>query len=132
MVIATIFFWAGRKKFVHIPPAGLGFLPRNIQPGRSLRSRVALFTFRPVFWSFGTKSSGGSWTLQAETTGSALLGCRINMSFSPFHISAGWGLELLAAQVQTANPILILFFIPLVNYVIYPCNGALLSLHAAA
>src|SRR5438445_5071278 len=30
------------------------------------------------------------------------------------------GMDLLAAQVQTANPILILIFIPLVNYVIYP------------
>src|SRR5437879_7942507 len=30
------------------------------------------------------------------------------------------GMDLIAAQVQTANPILILIFIPLVNYVIYP------------
>src|SRR5213078_3362323 len=35
MVIATIFFWAGRKKFVHIPPAGRQFfddaVPRERQ-----------------------------------------------------------------------------------------------------
>src|SRR5262249_20217819 len=35
MVIATIFFWAGRKKFVHIPPAGRQFfddaVPREKQ-----------------------------------------------------------------------------------------------------
>src|SRR5947199_3157565 len=31
-----------------------------------------------------------------------------------------FGMDLLAAQVQTANPILILLFIPLVNYVLYP------------
>src|SRR5437763_6967626 len=30
------------------------------------------------------------------------------------------GMDLIAAQVQTANPILILIFIPIVNYVIYP------------
>ena len=30
-------------------------------------------------------------------------------------------------QVQTANAILILVFIPLVNYVIYPAIGPLLS-----
>jgi len=29
-------------------------------------------------------------------------------------------MNLIAAQVQTANPILILIFIPLVNYLIYP------------
>jgi POT family proton-dependent oligopeptide transporter len=44
----------------------------------------------------------------------------ISLAFSPFHLSAGWGLNLIAAQVQTANPIFILLFIPLVNYVIYP------------
>jgi hypothetical protein len=26
MVIATLFFWGGRKKMVHVPPAGLGYL----------------------------------------------------------------------------------------------------------
>src|SRR5437899_12801707 len=30
------------------------------------------------------------------------------------------GMNLIAAKVQTANPIMILLFIPLVNYVIYP------------
>jgi POT family proton-dependent oligopeptide transporter len=30
------------------------------------------------------------------------------------------GMNLLPSQVQTANPILILIFIPLVNYIIYP------------
>jgi POT family proton-dependent oligopeptide transporter len=30
------------------------------------------------------------------------------------------GMDLIAAQVQTANPILILIFIPIVNYAIYP------------
>ena len=31
-----------------------------------------------------------------------------------------FGMQLLPAQVQTANPILILLFIPLVTYLIYP------------
>src|SRR4029434_6827675 len=30
MVIATIFFWAGRKKFVHIPPAGFATDAREV------------------------------------------------------------------------------------------------------
>jgi POT family proton-dependent oligopeptide transporter len=37
-------------------------------------------------------------------------------------------LDLLAAQVQTANPILILIFIPLVNYVIYPLINSVFTL----
>ena len=48
-------------------------------------------------------SNGIEWTLQAEK------------------MDLHWlGMDLIAAQVQTANPILILLFIPLVNYMIYP------------
>src|SRR5260370_8117812 len=52
----------------------------------------------------------------------------VNISFAPFHVSSGCGLDLLAAQVQTANPILILIFIPLVNYVIYPLINSVFRL----
>ena len=37
MAIATLFFWLGRKKFVHIPPVGLRNYAREIltrRPGR--------------------------------------------------------------------------------------------------
>ena len=152
MVIATIFFWAGRKKFVHIPAAGLGFLRElfvdglgliglpfvflqravamawNVVRGRSAKldllsgktfsqyfktygfgalGRLAIvYVFVAVFWSLWDQSSGGSWTLQAQ------------------HMDLHWcGMNLIASQVQTANPILILLFIPLVNYLIYPLMG---------
>jgi proton-dependent oligopeptide transporter, POT family len=105
MVIATIFFWAGRKKFVHIPPAGLGFLKQVFsKEGFGALFRLAIvYVFVAVFWSLWDQSSGGSWTLQAQ------------------HMDLHWfGFDLIASQVQTANPILILLFIPLVNYVLYP------------
>jgi proton-dependent oligopeptide transporter, POT family len=108
MVIATIFFWAGRKKFVHIPPAGLGFVKQFFsKEGLGALGRlVIVYVFVAIFWSLWDQSSGGAWTLQ----------CR-NMDLSFF------GLQLLPEQVQTANPIMILLFIPLVNYVIYPAMG---------
>jgi len=105
MVIATLFFWAGRKKFVHIPPAGLGFLKQMFsREGLGALLRLAIvYVFVAVFWSLWDQSSGGSWTLQAQ------------------HLDLHWfGMDLLPSQVQTANPILILLFIPLVNYLIYP------------
>lgn len=105
MVLATIFFWAGRKKFVHIPPGGLGFLKQMFsREGLGALLRLAIvYVFVAMFWSLWDQSSGGSWTLQAQ------------------HLDLNWfGMTLLPAQVQTANPILILLFIPLVNYVIYP------------
>jgi POT family proton-dependent oligopeptide transporter len=105
MVLATIFFWAGRKKFVHIPPGGLGFLKQMFsREGLGALLRLAIvYVFVAMFWSLWDQSSGGSWTLQAQ------------------YLDLNWfGMTLLPAQVQTANPILILLFIPLVNYVIYP------------
>jgi POT family proton-dependent oligopeptide transporter len=105
MFIATIFFWAGRKKFVHIPPAGWGFVKQMFsKEGLGALGRlVIVYVFVAVFWSLWDQSSGGSWTLQAR-----------NMDLNFF------GMTLLPAQVQTANPILILLFIPLMTYVIYP------------
>ena len=123
MVIATIFFWAGRKKFVHIPPAGLGFLKQMFsREGVGALLRLAIvYVFVAVFWSLWDQSSGGSWTLQAQRMDlNAAWLPSVNIGFSPFHFDAGFGVNLLPAQVQTANPILILLFIPLVNYVIYP------------
>ncbi|MBV9657206.1 MAG: POT family MFS transporter [Verrucomicrobia bacterium] len=105
MVIATIFFWAGRKKFVHIPPGGKAFFQQFFsKEGLGALGRIAIvYVFIAVFWALWDQSSGGAWTLQ----------CR-NMDLNFF------GIQLLPEQVQTANPILILLFIPLVNYVIYP------------
>ena len=105
MVIATICFWAGRRKFVHIPPAGLGFVKQVFsKEGLGALGRLAIiYVFVAMFWSLWDQSSGGSWTLQAQ------------------HMDLRWlGMNLLPSQVQTANPIMILLFIPLVNYVIYP------------
>jgi POT family proton-dependent oligopeptide transporter len=105
MVTATIFFWAGRKKFVHIPPAGLGFLKQMFsREGLLVLLRLAvIYVFVMIFWSLWDQSSGGSWTLQCR---------KMDLTF--------FGLHLLPEQVQTANPIMILLFIPLVTYVIYP------------
>lgn len=106
MVIATIFFWAGRKKMVHVPPAGLGYLKEAFltRAGLTVLARIAMvYFFILFFWALWGMSNGVEWTLQAEK------------------MDLHWmGMDLIAAQVQTANPIFILLFIPLVNYVIYP------------
>ena len=105
MFVATLFFWAGRKKMVHVPPAGLGYLRETFsRDGLITLGRIAMvYVFILVFWSLWGMSNGVEWTLQAE---------KMDLHW--------FGMNLIAAQVQTANPILILLFIPLVNYVIYP------------
>jgi hypothetical protein len=43
MVIATIFFWAGRNKMVHVPPRGLGYLKEAFltREGLTILARIA-------------------------------------------------------------------------------------------
>jgi POT family proton-dependent oligopeptide transporter len=58
MVIATIFFWAGRKKFVHIPPAGMGFI-------RQLFSREGLGALGGSRSSMSSSPSSGRSGIRA-------------------------------------------------------------------
>ena len=106
MVIATIFFWAGRNKMVHVPPSGLGYLKEAFltREGLAVLGRIAMvYFFILFFWALWGMSNGVEWTLQAEK------------------MDLHWmGMDLIAAQVQTANPILILICIPVTNYLIYP------------
>jgi POT family proton-dependent oligopeptide transporter len=105
MVIATIVFWMGRKKFVHVRPGGLDFVREALsREGRTAIGQLFLiYLFVAIFWALWDQSAGIEWTLQAE---------HLNLNFL--------GLKLLAAQVSDANAILILIFIPLFSYVVYP------------
>ena len=113
MLIATLFFWGGRNKMVHVPPAGLGYLKETVsKEGLLTLGRIAMvFFFILFFWGLWGMSNGAEWTLQAEK------------------MDLHWmGMNLIAAQVQTANPILILIFIPIVNYVLYPAIDKVFAL----
>lgn len=104
MALATLVFWLGRWKFVHIPARGTHVL-REIFSGEGLKAVVKLcsiYLFVAVFWALFDQS-GSSWVLQAENMDRRFL-----------------GIEWLPSQVQALNPILILVFIPLFSYVVYP------------
>jgi len=67
MLFATIAFWMGRHKFIHIPPAGWASV-RETLSGEGLRIILRLcviFLFLSVFYSLYDQS-GSSWVLQAE------------------------------------------------------------------
>jgi proton-dependent oligopeptide transporter, POT family len=104
MALATIIFWMGRHKFIHIPPAGKSFFTETFSVGGflSIKPLIKIFVFVAVFWSLWDQSAG-AWVLQAE---------KMNREI--------FGYTLQPSQVQTANPILILLYIPLFSYVIYP------------
>jgi POT family proton-dependent oligopeptide transporter len=104
MLMATWVFWLGRYKFAHIPPGGKTFLRDTFnRAGLSTIGRLAIiFAFVAVFWSLWDQS-GGEWVLQAEKMDRKFL-----------------GIEWLSSQIQAVNAIMILAFIPLFQYVIYP------------
>lgn len=104
MLVATFVFWRGRNKFVHIPPGGRDFLRQTFnREGLSAIGRLSiLYVFVAIFWSLWDQS-GGEWVLQAE---------KMNLHFM--------GITWLASQIQALNAILILSFIPLFQYVLYP------------
>ncbi len=104
MGVATLIFYAGRYRFVHVPPAGGRFL-RQLCGAEGLRvlSRLgAVYLCVAVFWSLFDQT-GSAWVLQAR-----------HMDRSVF------GLEILPAQLQALNPLLVMLLIPLFAYGIYP------------
>ncbi|RYD17835.1 MAG: MFS transporter, partial [Verrucomicrobiaceae bacterium] len=104
MAIATFLFWLGRHRFVHIPPSGFGFFKEAFSRDGivALAKVIPLFTFIAVFWSLYDQT-GSSWVLQAE---------QMNLNFL--------GVKWLESQIQAINPILILIFIPLFTFFVYP------------
>lgn len=133
MGIATLIFWLGRKKYVRLKPKGF---PRenfvfinaymlkcffNKKSGKTVRQMaeekfssesiegimavwrvLSVFVFIPIFWALYDQN-GSEWVLQAT---------RMNLHFL--------GITWYPSQIQAVNPILILAFIPLFTYGIYP------------
>jgi POT family proton-dependent oligopeptide transporter len=105
MLIATIVFWAGRKRFAHIPPAGSANFAREVFNRDTLKALLNLLLpvpFAAMFWALWQQNFS-SWVLQAEQMDRHL-----------------FGHEWLAAQIQTVNPVFILVMLPLFSYLIYP------------
>jgi POT family proton-dependent oligopeptide transporter len=109
MVLATLVFWLGRERFAHIPPAGKGFIGDLIsREGRKLVAQVGvLILFISMFWALYDQT-GSAWVLQADHMDLHLL-----------------GVTWLSSQIQAVNPIVVLVFIPLFAYAVYPAMGKL-------
>lgn len=131
MLIATIVFWMGRKKYVIKPPTGknpdsvtrvLVSALKNRQPGQAfldgakknhsaevvegVRTVFAImtifFTAVPIFWALFDQH-GSTWVLQA-------------MQMDPIVM----GFELKPAAMQALNPWMVMGLIPTFVFVVYP------------
>ena len=114
MLAATLIFRAGRFRFVHIPPAGGRFVREVFsRDGLRVLTRLgSLYLCVAMFWALFDQT-GSAWVLQAQHMDPRLL-----------------GMEILPAQIQAANPLLVLLLIPLFAYVVYPLIGRVWALTA--
>jgi POT family proton-dependent oligopeptide transporter len=104
MLLATVVFWAGRYRFVHIPAYGRRFLADSLgKVGLGALGRLGIvYLFVAVFWSLFDQTAS-SWVLQAQ-----------HMDRRVF------GIDVLPAQIQAANPLLVMLLIPVFSYWVYP------------
>jgi POT family proton-dependent oligopeptide transporter len=104
MLIATGVFWMGRHHFAHVPPGGLTFLREAFSKDglRAIGKLSVLYAFVAMFWALFDQT-GSAWVLQAEHMDRRFL-----------------GIDWLSSQIQAANPLLVMLFIVLFNFGLYP------------
>jgi POT family proton-dependent oligopeptide transporter len=104
MLVATIIFWLGRHKFVHVPSGGWAFVKESLslEGIKAVSKLLVIYIFVAMFWSLFDQT-GSSWVLQAR---------KMNLHWL--------GINWLPSQPQAANPMFIMILIPLFSYFIYP------------
>lgn len=112
MAIATIVFWMGRQKFIHVPAHGLSFFKElGSREGLvAIGKLIPLFLFVAVFWCLFDQTAS-TLVFQAEKMDR--------------HV---FGIDILPSQIQAANPFLILVLIPIFTWWIYPSVGKIIPL----
>ena len=104
MLLATLIFWSGRYKFVHIKPNRKKIF-QELYKSKNIKIILDLFTifmFVSFFWCLFDQT-GSSWILQAEKMDREI-----------------FGIEILSAQILSANPIMIVIFTPIFFKYLYP------------
>lgn len=125
MALATFVFWMGRNKFVHIPPSGAEFFQETFsrEGRRSIFNLIPLYLFIAMFWCLFDQTAS-EWVLQATQMDRVMwknpdwlaqLSVKLGISESPPEY-----FEVLASQIQTANPVLVMLLIPVFSIWVYP------------
>lgn len=112
MAVATLVFWMGRHRFIHVPPGGMDFL-RELFSREGITALLKLsiiYIFVAVFWALFDQT-GSAWVLQAD------------------NMNREWlGIHWLGPQLQFINPVMILILVPLTGFVIYPAMNRIFEL----
>lgn len=112
MALATLVFWLGRNRFIHVPADGKSFIRELFsKDGRSaVLKLLPLYLFVAMFWALFDQT-GSTWIFQSQDMDRVFL-----------------GFEWLPSQVQSLNSVFVLTFIPLFAYVIYPLTDRIWQL----
>lgn len=104
MALATLVFWLGRDRFIHIPAGGRQFFGEIFSGngGLTLLKLFPLYAFVAIFWALFDQT-GSTWIFQARDMERRFL-----------------GFEWLPSQIQSLNSVFVLTFIPLFTFLVYP------------
>ncbi len=135
MALATLFFFMGRNKFVHIPPGGIGFFRETFSTEGfvAMAKLCTIYVFVAMFWALFDQT-GSAWVLQAKDMNRLLFDFPLFHRLDAFLIGRGYWFagfsqfEVLPSQIQAANPLLIMILIPIFAYGIYPLMNRLFRL----
>jgi proton-dependent oligopeptide transporter, POT family len=112
MALATLIFFLGRRRFIHVPAGGRRFLRELFSRDgiAAMLKLLPLYLFVAIFWALFDQT-GSTWIFQSMDMDRNFL-----------------GFEWLPSQIQSLNPILVLTFIPLFAYGLYPLLGRFFKL----
>lgn len=104
MALATLVFWLGRHRFIHVPAGGIGFLTEMFKGGGwiVMLKLLPLYLFVAMFWALFDQT-GSTWIFQSQDMDRNFL-----------------GFEWLPSQIQSLNSVFVLTFIPIFAYLVYP------------
>jgi len=104
MALATLVFWLGRRRFIHVPPGGRRFLKEffSAEGIKAMLKLLPLYAFVAMFWALFDQT-GSTWIFQSQDMDRRFL-----------------GFEWLPSQIQSLNSVFVLTFIPLFAWLVYP------------
>lgn len=104
MAIATLLFWMGRHRFIHVPAGGMKFVKEFFSwEGLSVMLKLLpLYLFVAMFWALFDQT-GSTWIFQSQDMDRNFL-----------------GFEWLPSQIQSLNSVFVITFIPIFAYFVYP------------
>ncbi len=104
MALATLVFWLGRKRFIHVPAGRRRFVREVFSKTglNTLAKLLPLYLFVAMFWALFDQT-GSTWIFQAMDMDRQFL-----------------GFEWLPSQIQSLNSVFVLTFIPIFAYGVYP------------